>query len=81
MLHLFNNAFKSLLKVKYIIRFPSKKKKNLAKKSKKVRRRNFYDPYLPHIVQYRNLKTPYPPKKVRRLLWTAPYVIHLFNED
>ena len=27
-----------------------------------------------HIVQYRNLRHPSPPKKVRRLLWTAPYM-------
>ena len=40
--------------------------------AKKIRRRNFYDPPSPHIVQYRNFKTPSPPKKVRRLLWTAP---------
>ena len=39
---------------------------------KKIRRRNFYDPWGGHIVQYRNLMTPSPPKKVRRLLWTAP---------
>ena len=29
----------------------------------------------PDIVQHRNLKTPSPPKKVRRLLWTAPCAI------
>ena len=40
--------------------------------AKKIRRRNFKDPPSPNIVQYRNLETPYPPKKVRRLLWTAP---------
>ena len=39
---------------------------------KKVRRRNFYDPPSPHIEQYRILNDPSPPKKVRRLLWTAP---------
>ena len=35
-------------------------------------RRIFYDPQGGHIVQYRNLRHPSPPKKVRRLLWTAP---------
>ena len=40
--------------------------------AKKFRRRISYDPYPPDIVQYRNLRHPYPPKKVRRLLWTAP---------
>ena len=42
--------------------------------AKKIRRRISNDPYPPYIVQYRILKTPSPPKKVRRLLWTAPYV-------
>ena len=37
------------------------------------RRRNSYDTYPPHIVKYRNFRPPSPPKKVRRLLWTAPY--------
>ena len=40
---------------------------------KKIRRRISFDPYPPDIVEYRNLRPPYPPKKVRRLLWTAPY--------
>ena len=40
--------------------------------AKKIRRRNFHDPWGGHIVQYRYLETPYPPKKVRCLLWTAP---------
>ena len=43
--------------------------------AKKIRRRIFYDTYPPHIVIHRNWKTPSPPKKVRRLLWTAPKVI------
>jgi hypothetical protein len=51
---------------------------NMLKNSKilvtNFRRRIFYDNYPPHIVQYRNLMTPSPPKKFRRLLWTAPYV-------
>ena len=33
---------------------------------KKILRRNFFDPYPLYIVQYQNLKTPSPPKKVRR---------------
>ena len=40
--------------------------------AKKIRHRTFYDPQGGHIVQYRNLRHPSPPKKVRRLLWTAP---------
>ena len=39
---------------------------------KKIRRRISFDPYPPDIVEYRNLRPPYPPKKVRRLLWTTP---------
>ena len=39
---------------------------------KKIRRRTSFDPYPPDIVKYRNLRPPSPPKKVRRLLWTAP---------
>ena len=44
---------------------------------KKIRRRNSFDPYPPDIVKYRNLRPPSPPKKVRRLLWTAPYGIYV----
>ena len=40
--------------------------------AKNFRRRIFHDPWGGHIVKYRNLRPPYPPKKVRRLLWTAP---------
>ena len=40
---------------------------------KKFRRRISFDPYPPDIIEYRNLRPPYPPKKIRRLLWTAPY--------
>ena len=42
---------------------------------KKFRRRISFDPYPPDIVKYRNLRPPSPPKKVRRLLWTAPYIL------
>ena len=42
---------------------------------KKIRRRTSFDPYPPDIVKYRNLRPPYPPKNVRRLLWTAPKAI------
>ena len=42
-------------------------------------RRIFYDPQGGHIVQYRSLRHPSPPKKVRRLLWTAPYILSSFS--
>ena len=39
---------------------------------KKIRRRIFFDTYPLHIETYRKFAYPSPPKKVRRLLWTAP---------
>ena len=39
---------------------------------KKIRRRIFSDTYPPHVETYRKFAYPSPPKKFRRLLWTAP---------
>ena len=39
----------------------------------------FYDPQGGHIIQYRNLRHPSPPKKVRRLLWTPTRIANKTN--
>ena len=44
----------------------------------KIQYRIFFDPYPPHIETYRKLAYTSPPKKFRRLLWTAP--IYNLNE-